>query len=439
MTGKKIRDLPKHRKALDEADGLIGLAKIAKSLAPVLPKKAREALANFDPAQFEDARRNMEQLAALPDRFNNVFAERGWVMFEDMNADVALEAVELAEAGKPEESERILVDFWTTDMIRVNIARLKRINAFPARWRLAVDAETLYGQEHYHACTLMVLAVLDGMVQETCARHLGVNQNFSAEKTVLEAWDSIAGHSTALAELKKLMLSPRKKTNQDPVPIPYRHGIMHGMDVNFNTRLVAAKTWAALFAVGEWAYLAQQGKLTEPPPEPAKPAIKELVEAGKILKETQELKDAAQAFKPRTLWEEGGIPTHGAPEDYGPGTPERAVVEFLTSWQASNYGKMANAITTIGKEPEKPANLRSWFDTKELESFEITKVVDEGIARSVVSVSLSVKSPRKQWNANVDVVLIKKLQSGRLEEIETCPWTFFNYYDLAREPMNGDS
>lgn len=439
MTSDEIRDLPKHKKALEEADGLIGLSRLAKALLPILPKKARVAIAGLDTTGLEATREQMAQLAALPDRFNKAFVDRGWVMFEDMNAEIALKAVELAEAGKPEDGERILVDFWTTDLIRFHIGRLKRVQAFPPRWRLAVDAEDLYRDECYHACTLLVLAVLDGMVQETCARYLGVNQNFSAEKTILEAWDSIAGHSTGLAQLKKLLLSPRKRTNADPVTIPYRHGIVHGMDVNFNSKPVAAKAWAALFAVGEWAYLAQEGRLAEPEPKPSKTPMEEMRDVGQTLMATERLKAAAAAFKPRTLWEDGGIPRRGAPEDYGLGTPERALVQFLSWWQRSNYGKMATSITAIGKRATKPADLRAWFEGKELKGFEITKVVDQAIARSVVSVRVGVKSRRQEWEADVDVALIKKLESGTVDELETCPWTFFNYYDLAREPKNHGS
>lgn len=436
MSRDEIRDLPKHKKALEEADGILELPRIAKALASILPKQARDAMADLDTADLQATCEQMTQLAALPDRFNRAFADRAWMMFEEMNAEVALKAVERAEAGKPEEGEEILVDFWTTDVIRFHIGRLKRVKAFHPRWCLAVDAEDLYGEERYHACTLLVLAVLDGMVQETCSRCLGVNQNFSAEKTILEAWDSIAGHSTGLGHLKKLLLSPRKKTNADPVTIPYRHGIVHGMDVNFNTRLVAAKAWAALFAVGEWAYLAQEGRLTQPEPEPSKSLLEQLLDARKTMVETKKLKAATAVFKPRTLWEAGGIPKSGPPEDFGRGTPERALVQFLTWWQASNYGKMATSITVIGKDPAKPAELRAWFEEKDLKGFEITNVVDQSVARSVVSVCLRVKSAREEWEANVDVVLGKKLESGTAEEPEACPWTFFNYYDLAREPQN---
>jgi hypothetical protein len=94
---------------------------------------------------------------------------------------------------------------------------------------------------------------------------------------------------------------------------------------------------------------------------------------------------------------------------------------------------MATLITAIGKRASKPADVRAWFEGKELKGFEITNVVDQAIARSVVSVRVGIKSRGQKWEADVDVALIKKLESGTVEELETCPWTFFNYYDLARE------
>lgn len=437
MTNDEIRDLPKHKKALDKADDLVKLSQLAKTLSPILSKRARDAIAGIDTTELKTTREQMTQLVALPDRFNKAFSNRGWVMFEDMNAKVALKAVEQAETGNLDEGEGTLVDFWTTELIRFHIGRLKRIKAFPPRWHLAVDAEGLYQAKSYHACTLLVLAVLDGMVQETCSRHLGINQNFSAEKTILEAWDSIAGHSTGLGQLKKLLLSPRKKTNTDPVTIPYRHGIVHGMDVNFNTKLVAAKAWAALFAVGEWTYLAQEGKLTEPEPEPSSTPMEKLLEASREIKKTQKREAVSAAFKPRTLGEDDGVLRCGRPDDYGCGTPERALVQFLTWWQSSNYGKMATSITAIGKCPTRPADLRAWFGTKELVGFEITNVVDQSIARSVVSVYLHVKSPHQEWKTNVEVVLTKDPELVTENEFETCSWTFFNYYALARAPQDG--
>lgn len=298
MSEERIRDIPSHKKALAEVEGAVALAKLANALGPILPERARRALSELDPKKIEQMRNDMATLASLPDRFNDHFSKRGWIAWEDMNGDVALAAINLADQGKFDEAE-VLTAYWTKDTIRFHITRLKRVAAFVPRWRLAVDTEELYEAGKYHTCTLMVLAVMDGMVQEVSAKHIGINQNFSAEKTDLQAWDSIAGHSSGLRTLKEIMLTPRKKTNTEPISIPYRQGIVHGMDVNFNSKIVAAKAWAALFAVGQWAFLAQKKALDEPPPEKPKSFIEQMREATKAIAEVEELKRANATFKPR--------------------------------------------------------------------------------------------------------------------------------------------
>ena len=434
MNKNRIRYLPKHRKLLEEVDSMISTGWVIKVLSPILPKKIRARLSMLDANKLANIRNNMEELMCLPDRFNAQFAERGWIMFEDMNENVATKAVAMAEEGKIDEAEQVLVEFWTTEIIRFHITQLKSVEAFPTRWQLAIDAEELYSQGKYHACTLIVLAVLDGIVQETSARFLGINQNFSAEKTILEAWDSIAGHSTGLSNLKKVMLKPRKKTNTEVVTLPYRHGIVHGMDVNFNTRIVAAKAWAALFSVGEWARLAQCGQLSKPAPEQSKSILQKICCYFFKIKQLRQLRAEMDSFKPRSLWQEGGIPAVGAPEDYEQGTPERALVEFLTSWKKKNYGRMAKFITKIGIQAKSPRELRDSFEGTQLHSFKITNIEDKAIGRSVISVCLVVRNLKCEWTRSLDVVMIKKSDSENREEKESCSWTFSNYYDFAREP-----
>jgi hypothetical protein len=48
----------------------------------------------------------------------------------------------------------------------------------------------------------------------------------------------------------------------------YRHGILHGRDINYANKTVAAKCWAALFALNDWARAVKDGKKNPPPDEP---------------------------------------------------------------------------------------------------------------------------------------------------------------------------
>jgi hypothetical protein len=51
----------------------------------------------------------------------------------------------------------------------------------------------------------------------------------------------------------QVMSETRNTTTTDPIRIPFRHGILHGTDLGYNNKIVAAKAFAALLAVGDYA------------------------------------------------------------------------------------------------------------------------------------------------------------------------------------------
>ena len=69
--------------------------------------------------------------------------------------------------------------------------------------------------------------------------------------------------------LAKILGNGRKKTTTEALSLPYRNGILHGRDLGYDNKMVAAKSWAALFAVREWAYKVEQKEVNAPPEQPA--------------------------------------------------------------------------------------------------------------------------------------------------------------------------
>lgn len=69
----------------------------------------------------------------------------------------------------------------------------------------------------------------------------------------MTAWDSIAAHETGLQTIASLFSESRNKTNDEVITLPYRNGILHGRELAFDNKLVAAKVWATLFAIKDWS------------------------------------------------------------------------------------------------------------------------------------------------------------------------------------------
>lgn len=53
--------------------------------------------------------------------------------------------------------------------------------------------------------------------------------------------DSIAAHETGLKALARIMGRGRNRTNEEIISVPYRNGILHGRDLAFDNKVVAAK------------------------------------------------------------------------------------------------------------------------------------------------------------------------------------------------------
>ncbi len=255
-----IRDIPTINKPIRDIQNL----KNAKDALPLLKPFLKQFGIEVDKIDLELAKvealsSSAEELASIPDRFNDLFAERGWIIYELMNLEVAKAAIKKAESGDIDGAETDLVNYYDDEKVGWNIKNMKRVDAFSARWHLAQKARIDYREARYHACVPVVLALLNGIVNDAHEKGRGSKLGFFVENANMDAWNSISGHSKGLKSLAGVFNKGRYKTTSDQITIPYRNGILHGMDLGYDNKMVAAKAWAALFSIRDWAMKAEQG------------------------------------------------------------------------------------------------------------------------------------------------------------------------------------
>jgi hypothetical protein len=291
---QRIADIPKIRELLRQSESLLAFKKALPVLKPIM------WLLRIDASQVEvslkDVERlqeGIEELRTLPDAFNDLFADRGWIIYDYLSLEVVKKAVALARTEGIEAGEAQLVAYFTDDEISHQLRRMQGVNAFRSRMRLAQRALEDHKAERFHASIPVVLALTDGLVSEISENQRGL----FAEGVDLRAWDSIAAHSKGLNTLARILQKTRRKTTTEPIDLPYRHGILHGRDLAYDNRLVATKAWAALFAVRDWAGLAERDLLDAPAPT-APPSIRDTLQR---FRELQEEKRQLAAWKPRII------------------------------------------------------------------------------------------------------------------------------------------
>ena len=294
---------------------------------------------------------------------------------------------------------------------------MKAVNAFRPRMRLALKAAEDYEAQRFHACIPVVLALADGMVNEISEARRG----FFAEETDLSAWDSIAAHERGLNALKNIFMKGRRSTTTEPLTIPYRNGIFHGMDLGYDNAMVAAKTWAALFALRDWASRAERSDLQAPPPERG-PKLRDILQQSKRL---DEMKRELGEWTPRQTDVGVHIPPKGPLSAYREGTAEHCLFQFLSLWQRRNYGHMVNALQAAGGKPIPPAEVRAQFEFRVLKDFEFVSVKDIAAAISEITVKRAIEHFGQSREEEVVYRMCRVDASGRpaLASEPTGRWT----------------
>lgn len=423
----KIRDLPTVKEAVRNAKTLSDLRTIYPVAKPVLNALGIDTTAiEHTLENVQDADQLAEDFETVPDKFNEIFLSLGWLAYENMNFNVMKRAVKIAERDSEEFpgddrnpveiAEDEIVSYYDRKTIQFQLTKLKQIDAFSPRSMLAYKALDDYEAGRYYASTLVILSIMDGMVlQVSSDTNEGATEGVWVNQADLEAWDSVAAYSNGLKKLVSddLLHQTREKTVVEDIDMPYRHGIMHGQDLGYNNKLVAAKTWATLFAVGEWALKAENGELEEPTRKHADTltevileSINQTKDAAEQHQETQKEKRRAEEWEHRD-WEVGDqIPPTTDADDYEKGTPERATATFLNKWQVENYGHMADFLRD-GLVETDPGFVREQFEHTELKSFNLLDVTDAAPVRTEISLEMEFVRFGNQESAAATVQLVR--------------------------------
>jgi hypothetical protein len=323
--------------------------------------------------QVEEIERSVEDMVQLVDDFYELLASRHWVFHDSMNTDVVRQAI----AQPVDDAQAALISYYKKpESLRFMISRLELHPEIRPRRELIQRALADYQAERYYSTVMVLLAVMDGFVNDVDAQERrGLHARGGEE---MEPWDRAAGHHLGLGHAHSTFTKTFRKISEVEVRELYRNGIVHGMLTNFDNDIVATKAWNRLFAVGDWA----TGRKQEAVPVESKPTWKELFRG---LAENDRVKKAIDAFEPRTVTD----PTEMAAEPLYAG-----VHEFLDAWRTENYGEMARHLTKFSSgasHPKTAGLVRDQYSHAELEEFVVTELDFQAIASCDVDVQL-------RWN-----------------------------------------
>lgn len=355
------------------ANQIQGLGCLGACLPFLFTKEQRE--------KIKQMRAELKEMRRLPDQFNALFLERGWVCYDSMNAELLKRCVTLGQNGDIEKAEQELISYYQGD-IRYLVFPLRHISGFKERYELLRKALEDYREGRFHACVPIFLMIIDGVVNQVLKR----NQGLFAEGVDLVLYNSIVGHESGLASLIKIMSATRKKTYVEEITIPYRNGILHGMDIGYDNIFVATKALALLFAVAEWVrHYHDEGhrKSIERHNPSFTEVCQSIAEIGLKMKKIEAEKKLLDDWRPRDFT--NIVFASYMPE---PGSPEYVLCQFLDFFSKSNYGKMASMLMGFKQvsDGRMAGDVRYWLKEIKCNQFQIIGIEDKAAAVSEVNV-----------------------------------------------------
>ncbi len=411
----KKEELPSIEKMLKE----IKIMSLFKFLMPPEQRKL-----------FNETKVGIQKMIDEAIKFNERFSDFGWCLYDYMNPKVVEKANKAFDDEGIEAAEKLLIEYYKTDVKDIVHKIKNSSNAFLIRSHLIEQFLNDHFSERYYSSVLLALVIIDGAVNDFTKE-----KGFFAEGTNVDAWDCLVGCSDGLAKLKTIFNKSRTTTNLEKITLPYRNGILYGRDLNYANEYVSCKCLALMLCVADWMKKKNSEERRkekfdrENNPPPVSESLKKYEQAKIAQKEIHE-------WTAKTITIGIDIPETGEVDDYENCQYVKPVVEMIYAWKNKNYGKLAQCLEgRYGKGHSlkvQAGECRKMFCNKELQSFKIIDVVEETccLSRVIVDVDIKIGEIKKEetlvfgcwykgdspcalpWNNNGEWIIIPRDTKG---------------------------
>lgn len=200
----------------------------------------------------------ISSLPSLPDRFNGVFLQHGWIYVEfACGCQPAEDALEMHSKG----FDQVAIDeFLARNFLAIEPIKWQSLKLlgggmneprYPIRAQIIERVFEAFGINDYLVVVPLVLILVDGFgVSVTGSKSMFTD--LKALEEMFQSTDSVAGHPSALRALLRYLCKGQGGYSETALTMPFRNGVLHGSRLNYANAVVAAKALNLLAAVVEW-------------------------------------------------------------------------------------------------------------------------------------------------------------------------------------------
>ena len=372
--------------------------------------------------------------------------KKGWFIHNLYSLDIITTISEKCKIKDYQSAEEVLCDFWLDDLGGFNRINLhmknvqfdikfdprsdKRIrqqsknihvakSGSESKYEEDYERNNMYSDmiwkayqsvrnEKYSECVLLLLPIIDGITSKFFVDLGNDKGTIFASKTRQKITDETKTVLKLVApnlwEVLNVIGENRGSYNAEEIIIPYRNGIVHGMDTNFDNKFTACKCWSLLFGIHQVTKMIREFK-----------DVKTVDNKSRTqqIDENHQIKKDLTTFHPRTqlkIPDEGNFETQNFDEK----SPEYALQKFLIAWKQKNYKQMAILTSDLTRstditERDRKTLASSIKETKkdmskyDLVSCCYTGEIDEALPMATISCDLKFDVKDKDYDDEFSV------------------------------------
>lgn len=332
--------------------------------------------------EFNKIKNEAYNLQKYPQKYNEYFADEGFISYESMDFFIIKKAVDLHEIDNKKDAIECIKAYYSCENIEKRMIIIKYIPEFQSRMKFIELALEDYKNKRYYAVIPILLMMIDGVINDVFDKGLHSND------INLDVWDSLVVQNQGMNSIKNIFTQSRKKTRTDSISQPYRHGILHGRDLGYDTYEVALKCWVILFAIRDLVVSkkTESARHQEYIKKNESTSWKKIFNNWSALEKT---KKQLSEWKPRVL-DELYINTINQNNNSFENEPENIVIKYLDFWIKRNYGNMAK-IEKAGASKNLPyyaGQIKNKYKDINLHKYLIVKIQDSAPAITQITVKL---------------------------------------------------
>lgn len=321
------------------------------------------------------------------DQFNTNYSDNGWCIYDSIDITLVANANNAHSLGGLNEGEQVLLKYYCSED-NLNLSLLKnKSNYFLPRFSLIKLAFDDHFAERYHASIPVFLLIIDGTLND-----YSKNKGFFNNNLDLTNWDCLVGCDGALPKIKDIFNKSRKKTTTHPITLPYRNGILHGRDINYNNALVSCKCITLLYALADWLSLKdnQDKRKDEYSRNFEQPSLTDLYSQ---IRDNNMIKKEVKTWKKRTVIIGTDISEVPSNEDCKTYPYISPFIDMFNTWNNKNYGLLSNLLKEmfINTDNEKylAGECRTVFQNKTFKEFKLIEIEERACALVRLSFEVS--------------------------------------------------